>query len=33
MKKENKFKLLENYEKLYEELKIKYQYKEKENQQ
>ena len=33
MKKEIKFKLLENYEKLYEELKIKYQYKEKENQQ
>ena len=33
MKKENKFKIIENYEKLYEELKIKYQYKEKENQQ
>ena len=33
MKKENHLKIVENYEKLYEDMKIKYQYKEKENQQ
>ena len=33
MKKENHLKIIENYEKLYEEMKIKYQNKEKENQQ
>lgn len=33
MKKENHLKIIENYEKLYEDMKIKYQNKEKENQQ
>ena len=33
MKKEKNLKIIENYKKLYEDLKIKYQYKEKENQQ
>ncbi len=33
MKKENRMKNIENYEKLYEDLKIRYQYKDKENQQ
>ena len=33
MKKENRIKNIENYEKLYEDLKIRYQYKDKENQQ
>ena len=33
MIKEKKMQLLENYEKLYEELKIKYENKEKENEQ